>query len=232
MNKSRKTSIVCLSALLVASMIAGCATTHQQRSVNTSGFLSDYSQLQKGKGDEALMVYIDPDADFSQYNKIILEPVRIVASEDSKMANLKPEDSQKLADYFYAALNKELGKDYQMVSQPGPDTMRIRTALTDATGSRVALDTVSTVLPIGLAISGLKSVATGTGTGVGTASGEIEILDSATGKRLAAAVDSRAGSKITGRFDKFDSWKDAQDACDYWAERLKTRLAELSQRSK
>jgi hypothetical protein len=63
---------------------------------------------------------------------------------------------------------------------------------------------------------------------VGSATGEIELLDSSTGKRLAAAVDGRGGTKYTGKFDKFGKLNDTKDACDYWAQRIETRLEELS----
>jgi hypothetical protein len=95
-------------------------------------------------------------------------------------------------------------------------------------GSKVVLDTVSTVLPIGLAIDLIAYAATGTHTNVGDANVEMELVDSVTGQRLAAAVDGRSGRKITGRADKWGEWNDTKDACDYWAERIATRLDELS----
>ena len=48
--------------------------------------------------------------------------------------------------------------------------------------------------------------------------------------KLVAAVDERAGTKYSGRFDKFSRWEDARDAIDYWAARARVRLAELSGR--
>jgi hypothetical protein len=52
------------------------------------------------------------------------------------------------------------------------------------------------------------------------------MTDSVTGKRLAAAVDRRAGTKA--QRTKFSgSWGDVKDAFDYWARRVETRLAEL-----
>jgi hypothetical protein len=56
---------------------------------------------------------------------------------------------------------------------------------------------------------------------------EFEALDSQKSERLAAAVDRRVGNKYTGEFNKFSKWRATQAAFDYWAERLKVRLAEL-----
>jgi len=213
---------------LAVLLAAGCATTHQMRDVKTSGFLDNYDQLRKGEEGQALLVFIDPDVNFNRYEQIILEPVRVIASEGSDMAKIDPEDAKRMADYFYAALHQSLQQDYQIVTKPGPNTMIVRVALTDATGSKVVLDTIGTIMPIGLALSILKKAATGTHLSIGKASVELEILDAGTGKRLAAAVDARAGRKITGRFDKFGKWNDVQDACDYWVERMRVRLDELS----
>ena len=74
----------------------------------------------------------------------------------------------------------------------------------------------------------MAKVATGNNIAVGSATGEMELLDSVTGKRLIAAVDGQSGRKYTGKFDKFSKWKDTKDACDYWAERIAKRLDELS----
>jgi hypothetical protein len=205
-----------------------CTTTHQTPKAATSGFLKDYSQLKEGKGEQALMVYIDPDVNFSRYNKIMIDPIRLMASEDSDMAKISKEDFQKIADYFYAALLENLSKDYTVVTESGDRTMRLRVALTDVRKSKVVLDTISSVGPILIAISAVKKVATGTHVGIGSAIGEMELLDSVSGKRLIAAVDGRAGRKYTGRLDKFGKWNDTKDACDYWAQRIAMSLDDLS----
>ena len=219
------------SVLLGALALGGCASTYQQRSVKGSGFLSDYRQLKDRGGDTAMLSYIDPKVNFRAYNKIMLEPVRAyVSGKDSSMAKLSKENQQKLLNYFDARLRENLKRDFALVNQPGPGVLRIRVALTEATGSNVALDTVSTILPIGLALSSVKAIATGEHLNVGTIGAECEGLDSMTNKRLFAAVDARVGRKITMKFDKFSKWHAAEDACDFWAEQLHERLLEKSGR--
>jgi hypothetical protein len=74
-------------------------------------------------------------------------------------------------------------------------------------------------------LSTLTGLATDTQVFVGKAAIEVEITDSMTGKRLAAAVDERAGAKtLRGIGGK---WKDVDNAFKYWAERIQKRLAEL-----
>ena len=75
----------------------------------------------------------------------MLPPVKLYGGKDSDLRNASPEEPAALANYFTATLHEELGKDYRIVSSPGPDVMIIRTAITDADESEVLLDTVVAV---------------------------------------------------------------------------------------
>ena len=57
------------------------------------------------------------------------------------------------------------------------------------------MDAISTVLPVGLALSATKGLITGKPSFVGDAQAEAKITDGATGELLAAAIDRRVGSK-------------------------------------
>lgn len=210
---------------LVTGVLSGCLSTFQARQAEPSGFLGDYSQLRPGRDGEALLVYISPQADFRAYNKIMLDPVRVYATQGSALAKLPREELQDLVNYLDATLREQLKTDYAIVTAPGPGVLRLRVAITEARGSRVILDTISSVMPYGIALSGLKKVVTGSATSVGSVGGEFEAVDSVSNQRLAAAVDKRIGRKYTGKFDRFNKWHAAQDAFDYWASRLKARLA-------
>jgi hypothetical protein len=112
-----------------------------------------------------------------------------------------------------------------LANQPGPGTLRLRAALTQAKGARVVLRTVTTVVPQ-LRIAGtLVGLAGDTATMVGTATVEVEILDSVTNERLAAAVDERAGTKVLFAKRAYTTWGDVEAACDYWAKRVAWQLA-------
>jgi len=223
---ARSWALTALGMSLAASLLSGCTSTFQARKAPPSGFLGDYSQLRPGQGDEALLVYVNPQAQFKKYDKVMLDPVRVYASQGGALAKLPKEELQNLVNYLDATLREHLKANYAIVNAPGPGVMRLRVAITEAKGSRVVLDTISSVLPYGMALSGLKTVVTGSGTSVGRVGGEFEAVDSVSGQRLTAAVDARIGRKYTGKFDKFNKWHAAQDAFDYWAERLQTRLRE------
>ncbi|MEW6742113.1 MAG: DUF3313 domain-containing protein [Planctomycetota bacterium] len=211
-----------------AIILSGCAATHQARSVETSGFLKDYSILHEGESGEALLIYKNPNADLSRYDKVLIEPVEIWRAADSELEDFPEEDGQRLGTYLHDALKRELEKDFQIVSEPGNGTLRIRAAITEASGSSAPLNMITTVVPIGIAVSAVTRVATGTAAFVGAASAEGEITDSATGELLFAGVDRRVGTKrIRGSWSQ---WEDVEEAFNYWAERIRLRLTEGRQK--
>jgi len=105
-------------------------------------------------------------------------------SGKSAFEGISAEDRQKLADDFYNALHKELSQDYRLVDQLGPGVMRIQVALTDAKGSSPVMDTISTVMPIGLAISQTKGLITGKPSFVGETQAEAKVTDGTNGHCL------------------------------------------------
>lgn len=226
MKKDTMTLLHLIVAAACCCLFTGACSTMQARSVETTGFLGDYSQLKEGGEGRALLVYRDPEADIKAYSRILVDPVRLYASSEHSMSGVSAADRKKLLNYADAAIRRHLAGNYILVQQPGPGVMRLRTAITEAEGSSVALDTVSTVLPIGLAVAGLQTLATGSCSFVGSAGIEAELVDSQTGRRLMAAVDRRVGGKVTVRDDKLDQWRTVKSAIDYWAERLQARLAE------
>ncbi len=214
--------IVCV--FLSTAGMAAPITTHQSLDVETSGFLKDYSALKPGEEGEAHLLFINADANFRKYKKILMDPIAVYAIKDSDNLEKIPQDElRNIVNYLDAAVRDRLEDDYRFVSKPGPDVMRLRIAVTDAKGANVLVNTTSSVTPVGLAVSGVKKLSTGASTGVGRATIEVEIVDAQTGERLAAAVDERVGTKLSS----FKKWQGVKDAFDYWAKKLDNRLKEL-----
>lgn len=214
------------SLAIVALVIAGCATTEQAPNAKMSGFLGDYSKLHPGKPGQAQFTYRNRDVDLAKYQKVILDRVQLWAADsDSTLSDLSREDQQLLVDYLYVALRDALQKDYVLVNEPGPDTMRVRCAITEAKATSSVKELLSTVTPYGLGISYARHLVTGTHSGVGVVSVEGELLDSVTGERLAAVVDRRAGTKSMNI--QATRWGEVQDAFNFWARRMQTNLAVL-----
>jgi hypothetical protein len=103
-----------------------------------------------------------------------------------------------------------------MVSESGPDVARIRFAITNIKQSRPGLSAVTSIVPVGLAVSLVKKGVTGGWTGGGETGAEIEILDTTTNEVIGMAVDQQEAA-FTSRFSKYGS---AEDAFKFWSERF------------
>ena len=154
----------------------------------------------------------------------MVDSVQIWKDEGTK--DVEPEDLQRLANDLWSKLEESLGKDYQIVSQPGAGVMRFSAAITEAEASNPALDAVTSVIPQTRILTGLKGMAAGGKPGfVGAASAEAKITDGKTGELLIAAIDRRAGTKsISGSTNE---WGDIEDAYQYWADKVRWRLCQL-----
>jgi hypothetical protein len=228
-----KTIAVCL---MVGCLIAGCASSQtsqpqgsivdrskgEQPSVTRSGFLGDYSQLQPGGKDRAALLYINPNAKWSTYHSIIVEPVQFWSSTDT----VSPADQSTLASYFYNALRENLQKDFAIVDKPGPGVMKLQVAITDATSATPVLRSVSVIVPQARVLNTAQSLATGSYAFVGSAQVEGQITDSMTGERLGAAIDKREGGQALSAAAQW-KWGDAQNVLDFWAKKLPQRLVDL-----
>ena len=217
---SKKTSAFFIIAVLslTVTLTIGCGAKVKQ-----SGFLQDYPDFEKGPRGGADKVYIKKDVDFKVYDKIMMDQVVFYFSDDSDYKGLKADEINKLSDSFHQAMVKALQDKYPFVAEAGPDVLRVRPAITGVKGSRPVLNTISTVLPVGLALSIVKKGVTGTHMNVGEASLEAEFLDSQTNERVAAVMDKRAGAKyqvVKG----MRKWGHAEDAFNRWAKRLRKWL--------
>ncbi len=221
--KSRR-SVLLVAVLMATLVIDGCAATRARRGEpEGSGFLGNYSQLQKNPDYPAALVYVRPNVQWGRYSAIQLESAGLYLTENNRQ--LSPEDQERLAGMLYNTLSSTLDKYFVLASGPGPNTLRLRAALTQAQGAKVAARTVTTVIPQLRTISSLGGLATDTAATVGSATAEMEMLDSVTGERVAAAVDSRAGTKALFAKRAYEVWGDVQAAIEYWSNRLTWQLA-------
>lgn len=192
-----------------------------------SGFLgSDYSLLQPGapgSGQEAMLAYTNPAANFASYNKIMIAPVTFWADSDSRVSSA---DQQTLCNYAYNVLQADFSKNFILVDEPGPGVAKLSAALSDATSAVPGLRSISVVVPQARALSLIKMAATGTYAFVGSATGEAKLTDSVSGQLLAAWADQRMGGASIKNINVFQ-WGDAQNVMDYWANGLDKRLATL-----
>jgi hypothetical protein len=206
-------------------LLSACTTTQKvavnQADLNCAFLANDCSLLTIGGKDQTGLRYINPAAQWTQYNKVLIDPVTFWGGDSTQIS---ASDQQMLVNYFSQQLNKELGQKFQIVTQPGPGVMKLDFAIVDAEAATPVLRSISMIVPQAHMLANLKYLATGTMPFVGAAQAEAKITDSVTGQILALAVDKRiGGGSFTTGFQWH--WGDAENAVNHWAELTANRLS-------
>ena len=216
---------VCCSMLVVLMSFSLITTIGCRSKVKQSGFLTDYPQFEKGPSGGADLVYFKEGVDFKSYDKIMMDQVEFYFSEDSKHKGMNADTINKLSDAFHKAMVKALKDEYPFVSEPWPGVLRVRVAITKVKSAIPVVASISTVMPIGLALSTVKKGVTGTHMNVGGATMEAEFLDAQTNDRVAVVIDERTGKKYKVQ-DGLTKWGYTKDVFNFWAKRLRKFLDE------
>ncbi len=196
---------------------AGCGSR-----VKHSGFLKDYPDFKPGPEGGADLLYVKENVDF-KYNKVMIDHVVFYFSKDAKYRGIHAGELQELANAFHKAMTGALNGGYPLVTEPGPDVLRIRCAITDVVATRQFWNTATTVTSKGVTIKRSMSEDYNP---VGGASMEIDLLDSQTGERIAAAIDTKMAEEyevVKG----LKKWGHAENTFDFWAKRLRGWLDEV-----
>jgi hypothetical protein len=205
-----RTNVLIIVMSVVLASICGCGGP---KTPDTTGFLSDYSNLKLVSDDS--FRFADKAA-FSKCNAFIVDPVTVHFKEGSEAIKEKSEgkvtekDLMDLTNYFHDALVKAITEaGYTVAYQSGPGVARIRVAITDLkeTGALNMLPQASLL-----------------GVGVGGMAMEAEIVDSVTGKQIGAVIETQKGGRVP--FTNLGEWGTAKGIMDGWAKRLKERLDE------
>jgi hypothetical protein len=188
--------------------LGGCQSTNNKE-LETTGFLDDYSQLQADPDESLALLYVNPSWKRENYDRILLEPLVVEFSESADPEKFDEKDIQQLRTSFQEILLEELDGDFLFVLEPGPKTLRMRVAITDAkpqAGFINFLSTLALKIPLDM----------------GSASMEAELTDSLSGERLLAIIDQRTGArmKILGKEKDMARWGHASEAFKHWAKRF------------
>jgi hypothetical protein len=228
MKKNLSVFIKLAMAVIWTMTIIACASAPKtSSSASTSstpvkkGFLEGYySNLQPGPEGGAKQRWIKPGVDFSKYNKVMLDSMVFYFADDSEYKGIDPEELKTLSDGCNLAIVNALKDKYPIVSEPGPDVVRLKVALTGLKQSNPVLSGVTSVVPIGLGISVVKKGATDAWTGSGATTAEIMALDSTTNTVIAVAQDEQTAG-FTERFSKYGF---TEEVFKFWGERIRLFL--------
>lgn len=175
--------------------VGGCS--HAQE----SGFLGNYGGFRETGLLDKNLEYIDRGVDWSQYNAVLIEPVKLYLMRDPEQKEWPTgRESRMLCSYYTSQLIQAFEKfDVNVAHSPGPGVVEIRSAVTQLSPTNVAENAAAQgtifIPGAGIAKEAYKGV-TGSTLGMGQASMEVEFLDSETGTRLFGYVAKRTGSSL------------------------------------
>ena len=143
--------------------------------------------------------YINEEADFSQYTRLLAGGLEIYVPEDAEPPD--PADLERIREYFRNAFRQAIGDDYEVVTEPGPGVLKVSGQVID-----MKMSSGGAVVD---ASGRLRDI---------VAHGELtflmEMSDSVSGQVLARAGDK--SSDISAEHDEA-TWADVQRAAEYWA---------------
>jgi hypothetical protein len=214
-----------LAVALSALSLSGCTTIQkapiEQASLNCALLGDVCGQLRPGGKGQASLRYINPSAQWTGYNKVMIDPVTFWGGESTPVSS---SDQQMLVNYFSQQLKEQLGKKFEVVNQPGPGVMKLSVAMIDAETATPVLRSISMIVPQAHILSDLKYLATGTFPFVDGAQAEAKVTDSVSGELLAAVADKRIGGGSAATGFQWE-WGDAENAIKKWCEKAAERLS-------
>ena len=194
--------------LVLLALAAGCASTPR---LTFSGSLGDYSQLQIDSERTDSALWRKPDAPFANYKKVMIDMPYLYVDPKAGDRRLDPDLKNQLVEEMRAALTERLGAAYLVVKEPGPDTLRVRAAITN-------------LMPTGKPSQGMTSAVMRVPVTFKESHMEAEALDSLTAERLLAIADSRRGRDLSTVTNEV-KWEDVRSLMRDWSDALVRALA-------
>jgi hypothetical protein len=148
------------------------------------------AQLMTPGGGES-WTYLDPDAVFTKYRTVMVDPGTVYDGPDAQFNDVDPADRAKYADIMATELRTEIAKTFPSATTIDQNTLRVHINLVGVQKTKGGLATATRVTPIGLGLSALKAVRGKQGTFTGSVLYAVEAYDAKTGKLLLAAVRRR-----------------------------------------
>ncbi|WP_320203348.1 DUF3313 domain-containing protein [Agrobacterium rosae] len=162
-------------------------------------------------------------ANWSHYDKAIVDPVTIYRGQDSQFVKVSEQDKIALASYMQSRFTQKLRTRFSVVSAPAPGTLRVRLTLTGAKTTTPVLGPFSHLDVGGGVYNAVQAVRDKEGTMTGSVSYGVEIFDATTSTLLSAYVTKQYPNAMNVGAS-FGSLKASEVAIDKGANALLSRL--------
>ena len=193
---------------MISILTLACVLT---KSPSGSGHLVNYSSLRPDPEVKGIYTYqnprINPEQFPAQYTALTIDPIIVYFHRDAIGLGINPEELKSLMDYFRSELVQTLKERYLISDTPGAEVLRIRLAIADVAPSKPRLTTHPAKTAFGLDKASL----------------EAEFLDSKTGERMAAVMDTRKDDKYL-KLQDITIKEHAKSIVAQWIGLIKERL--------
>jgi hypothetical protein len=200
--------LAALGLLAITAAGSGCTPLAKEtQKHHLSGFLGDYSRLTYRADRGGILAWERRGVRWIEYQRLMIDPPEVHLHPEAGELDRDAARFEEMASYFHARLVAAVEDTYPVVDEPGPDVLRVRCAITNVMTTeraRELRDDGNYIVPVD----------------IGGASIEGEFLDSTTGARLLAFVDTASEAR-PGGVGIYARWEDAKKAFDLWAQRLR-----------
>jgi len=208
---------------VVTIVIAAFSSAAYGQEMMQSGFMTDYSQLQKVTDGTADFRYIAPGAEdkLVEYDAVMVDQPEFFIAADSPYRGVKARQLDVLGEALRNGFSTGLAKEYFVVARPGASVLYVRAALSNLKLKRAKMR-VTDYVPVGFVTMPARRAAT---TDISKRAIlrsvvlEMEVFDSVTGERLVAIIDSRGADA-----DNPTSWDQIDQLAKDYGEVMLCRL--------
>jgi hypothetical protein len=214
-----------ITLLLSAALLTACNQTPQEKEFSEDEVI--LGRLHLVTNARVGLAYVDPNADFGRFSKVMLDPLdlseveivqpgRVTSAASRRPFELQDADIERVQRAFQESFTQELQEtgDYMVVTTPGPEVLRI-TAV------------VNRIAPTAPADDG-RSRTTGRTRIYTESAGSMTITfgfaDSESGEVLALVKDARRGTPTWSVNNTVSNMNDIRFMFRHWARMVRARL--------
>jgi hypothetical protein len=192
-------------------LLAGPVAAQEKAKSMESGFLgSGYSKLKEVDSPSGLKVkrWIAPEMKAGTYEMLLLEP-NVFFPQPKSTEQVSEQTLKEINAYFDEALRRELSGLFQFAKEPGPKTLRMKTAITSVAAKDMGLKPYQ-LLPIAFIATGGKTSKRA------SIAAEYEVQDTDTGKVVAIGMREGNGVELKSATEKL-TLAQVKPVIDAWA---------------
>ena len=184
---------------IIVAASAALFSTSQAQEMIYSGFMTDYTQLEKVTDGSADYRYVAPGVEdrVAKYDAVMIDQPEIFIAVDSPYRGVKPKHLDALAEALRAGIAGALSEDLYVVDKPGERVLYVSLAATNLKLTKKKRGLLG-YTPVGLVAGTVRGAATSDIAKKANLQDvviEMELFDSVSGERLVAIIDSRGSGK-------------------------------------